>query len=315
MKKLKRAVLMAVLVVAVAALAVPLVGLNARAAGSAADSKALLASKSNATAAIRATSSQQNVAIADNPARLETAISGQVSVETQATLGITRSQDRNASARIAQALKNSKGKGGDFTVQSGEPNILDARSALSTALLINIGGRDNQFSEVDLIADWDGREDCTADREQKVDDFSFSEPEIDISLTRTAISEHTVANGFNNNVYYYGDSVGNLWIGTDTNPGQPSPTGTGVGGTPTGTGVQADAVTQVNIVALVNTGASGGVTLIAPGGAAVGGTAVSGDCLDDQVAVTGIAVNPVADLGDFGAALCGVTGEVVYVSV
>jgi hypothetical protein len=315
MMKIKRAVLMAVLVVAVAALAVPLVGFNARAAGSAADSKALLASKSKAAAAIKATASQQNVAVADSPVQQESAISGEISAETRNALGVVRSTDRNASARIAQALKNRKGKGGDFTTQSGEPNILDARSALSTALLTNIGGRDNQFSEVALIADWDGREDCAADREQKVDDFSFSESEIDITLTRTAISEHTVANGFNNNVYYYGDSVGNLWIGTDSNPGQPSPTGTGVGGVPTGTGVQADAVTQVNIVALVNTGASGGVTLIAPGGAAVGGTAVSGDCLDDQVAVTGIAVNPVADLGDFGAGLCGVVGEVVYVSV
>jgi hypothetical protein len=315
MMKIKRAVLMAVLVVAVAALAVPLVGFNARAAGSAADSKALLASKSKAAAAIKATASQQNVAVADSPVQQESAISGEISAETRNALGVVRSTDRNASARIAQALKNRKGKGGDFTTQSGEPNILDARSALSTALLTNIGGRDNQFSEVALIADWDGREDCAADREQKVDDFSFSESEIDITLTRTAISEHTVANGFNNNVYYYGDSVGNLWIGTDSNPGQPSPTGTGVGGVPTGTGVQVDAVTQVNIVALVNTGASGGVTLISPGGAPVGGTVASGDCLDDQVAVTGIAVNPVADLGDFGAGLCGVVGEVVYVSV
>src|SRR5205085_3364362 len=38
-------------------------------------------------------------------------------------------------------------------------------------------------------------------------------------------------------------------------------------------------------------------------------------CMDDQVTVTGIAVNPVADLGDFNPALCGVVGEVIYVSV
>ena len=42
MMKIKRAVLMAVLAVAIAALAVPLVGLNARAAGSAADARAAL---------------------------------------------------------------------------------------------------------------------------------------------------------------------------------------------------------------------------------------------------------------------------------
>ena len=39
---------------------------------------------------------------------------------------------------------------------------------------------------------------------------------------------------------------------------------------------------------------------------------IAGDCTDDQVTVTGIAVNPVSDLGDFGA--CGTIGEVVYVS-
>jgi hypothetical protein len=314
--KIKRAVLMAVLAVAVAALAVPLVGFNTRAAGSAADSKSLLGAKARAALGVKSVASQQAVAVVDSPAQQQQeAMAGQLTAETVNALGIMRSRGGDAAARIQQALSNSRAKGGDFTVQSGEPNVLDARSALSTALMTIIGGRDNQFSEVALVADWDGREDCAADREQKVDDFSFSESEIDVTLTRTAISEHTVANGFNNNVYYYGDSVGNLWVGTDTNPGQPSPTGTGVGGTPTGAGVQADVVNQINIVALVNTGASGGVTLIAPGGAPVGGTAVSGDCLDDQVAVTGIAVNPVADLGDFGAGLCGVTGEVVYVSV
>ena len=36
-------------------------------------------------------------------------------------------------------------------------------------------------------------------------------------------------------------------------------------------------------------------------------------CTDDQVTVTGIAVQPVADLSDFG--LCGTIGEVVYVSI
>jgi len=35
---------------------------------------------------------------------------------------------------------------------------------------------------------------------QKIDDFSFSELEIDTTLTRTAISEHTIANGFNENI-------------------------------------------------------------------------------------------------------------------
>jgi hypothetical protein len=90
---------------------------------------------------------------------------------------------------------------------------MNATSALSAALITTMGGRDTQFSEVALIADWDGREDCVADHGAKVDDFSFIELDIDQSLTRAAISEHTFANGFTENVFYYGDSVGNVWVG------------------------------------------------------------------------------------------------------
>src|SRR5439155_13695049 len=185
-------------------------------------------------------------------------------------LGITRvANPGEASARVGQKLQGKKKSGsGEVSIQSGQPLVLDSRSALSAALITTIGGRDNQFSEVTLIADWDGREDCAADREQKIDDFSFAEPEIDQSLTRTAISEHTVANGFNENVYYYGDSLGNLWVTTDNNPGQ-----LGLGGT--GIGSQVDVFRQVNIPMLINTGASGGFTLA--------GAWVLQLCLDDQV--------------------------------
>src|SRR6185295_17674805 len=146
--------------------------------------------------------------------------------ETVKGLGIQRIKGPDVKAKIQKAMENNaakllkKNKGsGDLSAQSGQPTVLNARSALSTALITTIGGRDNQFSEVTLIADWDRREDCAADREQKVDDFSFVEPDIDQSLTRVAISEHTVANGFAENVYYYGDTLGNFWVGTDTNPG------------------------------------------------------------------------------------------------
>jgi len=176
---------------------------------------------------------------------------------------------------------------------AGQPSVLNPQSALSAAILTTLGGRNSQFSEVSLLASWDGREDFAADRAHKVDDFSFVEADIDQSLTRTAISEHTFANGFNENVYYYGDSVGNFWIGTDTNP---TINISAVGGV--------DVLRQVNIPALVNTATSGGFTLLNP---------TAGDCIDDQVIVTGIAVNPVADLADFGT--CGLIGEVVYVSV
>jgi hypothetical protein len=117
---------------------------------------------------------------------------------------------------MGERLLGKKKSSGGVSVQSGQPQILNVASALSAALMTTIGGRDNQFSEVTLIADWDGREDCAADREQKVDDFSGVESDIDASLTRTAISEHTAANGFDENVYYYGDSLGNVWVGVDT---------------------------------------------------------------------------------------------------
>ncbi len=294
MMKIKRAVLMAVLAVAVAALAVPLVGFNARAAGSAVDARAALtATRANAAAVTKtAAATQPNVIPVGGSSQDEPA--GKISAETLKAIGYQRSKDPDASAKIAKALTKKKQKpgGGDFVTQSGQPTVLNARSALSAALMTTIGGRDNQFSEVALIADWDGREDCVADREQKVDDFSFVEPDIDTSLTRTGISEHTVANGFAENVYYYGDSLGNFWIGTDTNPGiNVSPNG----------GV--DALNVVNIPALVNSGTSGGFTL----------TQAGLGCTDDQVGVTGIAVQPVADLSDFG--LCGTIGEVVYVSI
>ncbi|HKA18742.1 MAG TPA: hypothetical protein VKN18_10650, partial [Blastocatellia bacterium] len=212
---------------------------------------------------------------------------GRIPEETLSALGLRPVADpQNTSKKIAQRLQDKK-NGNEVSIQSGQPVVLNSRSALSAALLTAIGGRENQFSEVTLIADWDGREDCAADREQKVDDFSFTEPDIDLSLTRTAISEHTVANGFAENVYYYGDSVGNLWVGTDTNPG-------------IGSGSQIDVLRQINLPALLNTGTSGGFTL------------PFSFCADDQVAITGIAVSPVADLFDFG--LDGVIGEVVYVS-
>jgi hypothetical protein len=293
---IKRTVFMAVLVVAVAALAMPLVGLRASAAGSTASSKAATSAAKAASAKAAAVNAaaqqveQQRVVTGDT--RGEGTPAGKISAETRKALGLTRvANPREASARMAQKLKGKKKSGGgEVSIQSGQPTVLDGRSALSAALITTIGGRDNQFSEVTLIADWDGREDCAADREQKVDDFSFVETDIDQSLTRVAISEHTVANGFAENVYYYGDTLGNLWVGTDTNPG---------GGSGS-SGPQIDSVLQVNLPELLNTGSSGGFTL------------PFSFCADDQIAITGIAVNPVADLCDFG--LAGTIGEVVYVS-
>lgn len=298
MMKMKRAVMMAVLAVAVAALALPIVGLRARASSTVGDAKPL-ASVANFNAAAAAVATPQRATGSDDA--IVQMPTGKVSRETAKTLGfreVPKGELARLNAEIAKAVAN-KIRGGakpGVSPQSGQPLVLDENGALSAALITTIGGRDTQFSEVALIADWDGREDCAADRENKIDDFSFAEIEIDFTLTKAAISAHTVANGFPDNVFYYGDSIGNFWYGTDTN-GTLGPDVEG-GAIPT-----ADAVVQVNIPELVTTGASGGFDLQ---------NEVVGDCIDDQVVVTGIAVQPVADLSDFG--LCGTVGEVVYVS-
>src|ERR1044071_2729755 len=264
---IKRAVMIAVLAVAVAALAVPLIGFNAKAAGSAANAKALAtAPKANAAPVTRAASPKVDAGVAGK----QEANDGKVSAETLNALGIRRlpkgvtSQDvaqilskkishGNPDLQVNIALPPGTGPGGSSPIRAntpktvggggpliGQPLVLNEVSALCAALITNIGGRDNQFSEVALIADWDGREDCAADRGTKVDDFSFVEPEIDFSLTRAAISEHTFANGHLFNSYYYGDTIGNVYFGFD------------LVGSPL-----VDAVFVANIPAIINGGAAG----------------------------------------------------------
>jgi hypothetical protein len=201
-------------------------------------------------------------------------------------LGIKRAaggSDRSKTPRLNALRRNARSQATQLRPQSGQPQVLDERSALSAALITSIGGRDNQFSEVTLLADWDGREDCVADRELKIDDVSSSEAEIDETISRVALSEHTVANGFNENVFYRGNSLGCLCI--------------------CGRIFGVEACLCICLPELINTGESGGTLLL---------NRLPGDCTDDQMTVTGIAVNPVSDLGDFG--LCDTIGEVVYVS-
>src|SRR5205807_6563583 len=58
---------------------------------------------------------------------------------------------------------------------------------------------------------------------------------------------------------------------------------------------------------------TGGFTIATNSGGTFG-SLPAGTCTSETVAITGIAVNPVADLTDFGAS-CGTIGEVVYVSI
>jgi hypothetical protein len=203
---------------------------------------------------------------------------------------------RAANSAPARAVVSRSDRGGIRTEAAGLPNVLNSQSPLSAAFLTALGGVNTQFDEISLIANWDGREDFTADRGHKVDDLSFVITTPQQFVTRTGISEHTVANGFNQNVYYEGDSLGNFYIATDNAPGINSSSVPSV-----------DTVQTVNIPELINTNTSGGVNLL--------NSVDFGDCSNPTVTITGIAVNPVADLGAFSPGLCGVAGEVVYVSV
>src|SRR5262249_10692129 len=131
-----------------------------------------------------------------------------------------------------------------------------------------------------LMGDWDGNEDLTADHGGKVAELPNPANGF---VTRVAISEHSIANGFAEDIFYFGDSVGNLYVVAATDV---------VGFGPN--------VFTINLPTVLN----------------AFGTLNS----DSHVAVTGIAVNPVADLTSFpnvnGAfnEFAGQTGEIVYVS-
>src|SRR5512143_1289457 len=92
--KIKRAIFMAVLVIAVAALAVPLLGLRASAAGSAARAKATAIAKS---------SGLQEVQI--EPVVEPTQSTGKITAETEAALGIKRLPKDKLGAARARAVQ------------------------------------------------------------------------------------------------------------------------------------------------------------------------------------------------------------------
>ena len=169
----------------------------------------------------------------------------------------------------------------------GLPSNLYSSSAQSASILttLNSGGNSN-FRDVMLMADADGREDLVADHSAKVADLSTASLPAGWMVTRAAMSAHTVSTGYTNTVYYYGDSVGNVYIGVDTN------TGFGTAKVVT--------TTVLNLPTILN----------------AFGTLNS----DDQIVITGLAVNPVADLTSFTnvngsfAPFSGKIGEILYVT-
>jgi hypothetical protein len=202
-------------------------------------------------------------------------------------LGIQRPETSNLlalSQQIAQQVQNSNilARNND-----GAPGALFGDAALSAAILTNLNSSTNSnYRDVMLMADADGTEDLVSDHWTKVDDLSNSELPSGWTLTRGAISEHTIANGYTSTVYYYGDSVGNIYFSADN--------GTRGGQVVTTTAVNLPSYYQGNDMLYLNG--------------------------DDQIVVTGLAVNPVADLSAFANLgedynfFAHKTGEILYVS-
>ena len=193
--------------------------------------------------------------------------------------GMTSAQVGQAAARMLAAGRSGIRVG---TQSVGLPTISMGNAALSAAIATNVGYL-GHIAEPTLMADWDGLEDNTADRASPIDDFSSIFAGGAQTLTRVALSEHTIANGFNENVYYYGDSVGNVYVGI----GASGP----------------DLVTQslvINLPTVLN--AFGNLNS------------------DDQIVVTGLAVSPVCDLTSFSnvngsfASFANLVGEILYVT-
>jgi hypothetical protein len=192
--------------------------------------------------------------------------------------------------KMASELGRRQNKKGSVTPQSAEPVDAAANAALSTAVITNIGGRSSQFDEVDILADWSGAEQFSANHSGKVDDFSGKPPVTptgsnEFQLTRTAISEHTIANGFPEDLFYYGDSFGNVYVSTTTSLTQAFPVPN---------------FFPINLPTILNEF----------------GNLDS----DDQIVVTGLAVSPVVDLTSFAnvspafASFANLIGEVLYVA-
>src|SRR6185295_4172120 len=112
---IKRAIFMVVLVLAVAALAVPLVGLRASASGSVATPKTVGTPRAAAVGGGAVTAPAQELGqgvqreVTGGSASGEVGTAGTISGDTLKALGITRVADpAGASARMAQKLKGNK---------------------------------------------------------------------------------------------------------------------------------------------------------------------------------------------------------------
>ncbi|MCL5994954.1 MAG: hypothetical protein M1546_02725 [Chloroflexi bacterium] len=213
----------------------------------------------------------------------------QTSEEVLNRLGIQRPEAADMtelSQQIAQQVQAGGVLPGTRSPQQPEagglPENLSPISALSAVIATTLNSSANSnYRDVLLMADADGSEDLVADHGVKVDDLSTSDLPSGWTLTRAAISEHTFANGYTSTVGYYGDSVGNVYVVALP-------------------GTNGITTTVLNLPTLLN--AFGSLNS------------------DDQIVITGLAVNPVADLSSFAnvngsySFFDGKIGEILYVS-
>ncbi|HUK92025.1 MAG TPA: hypothetical protein VLZ81_16615, partial [Blastocatellia bacterium] len=300
MKKLRNRIYLAVVILAMIAMAMPMIGKGVRAYSNSASGRAISGNVKEANALASAAAPAGPVLPAENGNPVAAAASqssgeGQrLSREMLEKMGIPLLKGNNKTAQsiaIGQAMaRRMIGKGQAVKPQSAEPTNMLASAALSTALITNVGGRSTQFDEVLTLADWNGQEQFSANHSGKVDDFSGKIPTgptgpSEFQLTRAAISEHTIANGFPEDIFYYGDSFGNVYVNATTSLTLATP---------------APNVFTINLPTVLN--AFGSLNS------------------DDQVVVTGLAVSPVVDLTSFSnvngsfASFAGLIGEVLYVT-
>ena len=241
MTKMKRKLYLAVFAVAMAAMALPVIGVKVGAAGSGLPAKAAPPAVSAAPVAAGPVvySGSGNSALTGQRSQVtKEAAPGAGGRLSDALLnkafGIQRSSGVDMTAKskqVGEAVSAGlarKQKGG-VSPEAGEPATMLACSALSAAIVTSEGGRDTQFDEVLTLGAWSGAEDFAADHSGKVDDFSQKQivnpgGTLEFTITREAISEHTLANGFNEDIFYYGDSFGNVYVASTTNLNSAFPT-------------------------------------------------------------------------------------------
>src|SRR5262245_17930705 len=142
---------------------------------------------------------------------------GPIDPKIVANLGLGFQQQSQAGkAQAAQGIKPES---------AGLPTNMNAGAPFSAAVATTVA---RGFNEVDTMGDWDGKEDDTADHSGKVMDLTnvtgpaSSDPNF--FFTRTAFSEHSIANGFNEDIIYSADSLGNVYVSSTTNITLAAPT-------------------------------------------------------------------------------------------